>query len=204
MRVTTPRGFQSHDPLFLRSSLPRRTDASPSLAASRIPQDSVANPLVFPHWKHFRGVQIRGTQHRRGTGSCWVCRAIPMGIETERLTANRRGGVDAPPRAVRTRRTRSGAPDTRSSAEIREYFVWFRVCSLLRMVTPGMDPVRYHSGNDTALRASPFRITTVSLPGNGCVRRAVTTKGVCPRVLRCCRALFTGIDQRSVSSFRCL
>lgn len=47
---------------------------------------------------------------KRYTGSWWICCTPPMGIGSAQLIANRRGGVDAPPLAVRTRRTRSGAP----------------------------------------------------------------------------------------------
>lgn len=98
-------------PLFLRSSLPRRTDASPSLAASRDSSGLGREPSGVSVWRDFsRGANPRGLTER-GTGSWWICRASPdVHRSSERSIANRRGGVDAPPLAVRTRRTRSGAP----------------------------------------------------------------------------------------------
>lgn len=64
-------------------------------------------------WFYFRRFS-RGASpsflRKQSTGSWWICCATPMGIGSTQLIANRRGDVEAPPLAVRTRRTRSGAP----------------------------------------------------------------------------------------------
>lgn len=75
-----------------------------------IPRDSVANPLVFLLGQTFPKVQILGGLTRTGHRFLLDLSCNPRwASKIERLIANRRGGVDAPPLAVRTRRTRSGA-----------------------------------------------------------------------------------------------
>jgi hypothetical protein len=98
-------------PLFLRSSLPRRTDASPSLAASRISSGLGREPSGVPARRDWsRGANPRGLTRTGHRFLLDLSRNLRWASKTERLIANRRGGVDAPPLAVRTRRTRSGAP----------------------------------------------------------------------------------------------
>jgi hypothetical protein len=101
-----------------------------------------------------------------------------MGIGSTQLIANRRRGVDAPLLAVRTRRTRSGAPamiswETTTEVAISCATITVRSCELR---PEGWSPLGYNTGNDTALRASPDTCTAVSLPRANGWYRAVTAK----------------------------
>lgn len=98
-------------PLFLRSSLPRRTDASPSLAASRDSSGLGREPSGVPHLDRALPECKSGRSNRAGHRFLLdLSRKPRLASKLERSIANRLGGVDAPPLAVRTRRTRSGAP----------------------------------------------------------------------------------------------
>jgi hypothetical protein len=98
-------------PLFLRSSLPRRTDASPSLAAPRYSSGLGREPSGVPARKDFsRVANPRGLTRTGHRFLVDLSRNLRWASKIEQSIANRRGGVDAPPLAVRTRRTRSGAP----------------------------------------------------------------------------------------------
>lgn len=98
-------------PLFLRSSFPRRTDASPSLAASRNSSGLGREPSGVSFRTNLsQSANPRGLTRTGHRFLLDLSRNPRCASKTERSIANRRGGVDAPPLAVRTRRTRSGAP----------------------------------------------------------------------------------------------